>query len=131
MSESTSKTAMQVKLLGMLRAEQRVHSIAELREAMLEELEPSDGGPSLAAVRTAVRALQEAGMALHVTYELVAVSRRALLAKTAEVGDAALETPPEGTTGVFREADDGRELRGGAEGCLSGGLAPLTPRAGD
>jgi hypothetical protein len=128
---------MQQTLLGMLRADHRVWSIGEMGEALAEELAERGAGDPAATVRAAVGALIEAGLAHRVSYELACVSRRGLIAKTAEVDAPALETSPEGTTGVFREADDGRELReaddgrelrGGAEGCLSGGLAPLVPR---
>jgi hypothetical protein len=75
-------TTMQARLLGMLRADRRVWSLTEMRQAMLEELgEPSDGGPSPAKVRAGVQALIGAGLCHRVSFELVCVSRSGILAK--------------------------------------------------
>ena len=125
---TSTTTAMEQTLLGMLKADQRVWGLTEMREAMLEQREPSDGAPTSAKVRAGVQALVAEGLALRVSYELVTISRRGILAKTADPGAAALASGgTAGGVGVFSAgADDEALLVGGAEGLA--GLTPVVPR---
>jgi hypothetical protein len=121
---SEDTTALQTQLLNKLRSDRAVWSCEELAIAVADDLgEPSSEAPA-ATVSEALEALVEGGLVHSLGEGLLCVSRRGL---AADPGGAALETPPEGSIGVFNEQADGRELRGGAEG-ISGGLAPLTGR---
>jgi hypothetical protein len=119
---------LQVQLLQQLRADRRVWSATELGEIVTEALgEPSTGAAPAATVRAALQALTDAGLAHRVSYELVSVSRRGLLADPG--GAAVAPSEATGGVGVFDDegASEGRELHGGAEG-LQAGLVPVVPR---
>jgi hypothetical protein len=129
-NSENNMTAMQLRLLGLVRTEPRVWSELELSEALVDDLgEASTGGAPAATVKAAVQALIEAGLAHRIGKGLVGVSRRGLLAKTDDRGGA-IETSSDGTSGVGVFAVGAGEmglLHGGAED-LSGQLLPLGER---
>jgi hypothetical protein len=132
---SGNMTAMQLRLLGLIRQEQRVWSELELSEAVVEDLgEASTGGAPAATVSAAVQALIEKGLAHRIGKGLVGVSRRGLLAKTAELGGGGVGVSSDGASGmgVFGVGPGETDLlQGGAEGLPGGGrLEPLVPREG-
>jgi hypothetical protein len=126
---TTTTTALQGLLLGALRDEPRVWSVEELSEAVAEELAERGGAASTVTVTDALDALVEAGLAHRVSSALVSVSRRGLVGKVADTGDALQVSESAGVVGRFTGSDDVEQLTGGAEG-LSGGLEPLGARAG-
>ena len=124
---TTTTTALQGLLLGALRDEPRVWSTEELGEAVADEL--AERGGAVSSVTDALDALVEAGLAHRVSSALVSVSRRGLVGKVADTGDALQVSESAGVVGRFTGSDDVEQLTGGAEG-LSGGLEPLGARAG-
>jgi hypothetical protein len=123
-------TAMQFRILGLIRTESRVWSEQELGEAVVEDQrELAVGGAPAAVVKAAVQGLIEAGLAHRIGKGLVGVSRSGLLAKTDDRGGA-IETSSDAGSGVGVFAVGAGEmglLKGGAED-LSGGLVPLGER---
>ncbi len=128
---SENMSAMQVRLLGLLRTESRVWSELELSEAVVDELhEVSGAGAPAPAVKAAVQALIEAGLAHRIGKGLVGVSRRGLTVKTVDHGDGGLGVSSDGASrmGDLRGGPGETELLAGGAENLSGGLVPLGER---